>query len=504
MSRNKALQVLPADPAGLVVLERFILAIRDAGYRGTGAALAELIDNAFEADASSVAIEAGEGNDGLVIDILDDGHGMTPEILRLALRFGGSSRFGSRSGAGRYGMGLPNSSVSQARRLEVFTRRNRGATWWAYLDIDEVVAGALVDVPWPARSEPTVNLGSSGTLVRWSKCDRLDCTDWASLKQRLIPTLGRIFRHHLWQGKRLTINGESVLPSDPLYVRDGSGLSGASLVGPPLEFDVRARRTGISSTIRVLFSRLPVDAWEPLPSSVKRSAGVTKSPGISIVRAGREIDTGWFFMGKKRKENYDDWWRCEVQFEPVLDELFGVTHTKQGIHPTDHLTRLLTPDLECIAHQLNAETRRCFQVIRSRSGRSRAGLLAEKRDHTLEPPIANQNGSDQRGSTRLKPSPSTGMRYRIEKRPLEELSFFRPIISSGEVLVLLNTSHPFYERVYRNPVAYDPRATSWENALELVLFAAARAEGIAGSDQERRFAERLRTAWSNALAAFLS
>ena len=33
--------------------------------------------------------------------------------------------------------------------------------------------------------------------------------------------------------------------------------------------------------------------------------------------ANREIDFGWFFMGNKRRENYDDWWRCEVKFEPV-------------------------------------------------------------------------------------------------------------------------------------------------------------------------------------------
>jgi hypothetical protein len=47
----------------------------------------------------------------------------------------------------------------------------------------------------------------------------------------------------------------------------------------------------------------------------------------------REIDKGWYFMGKKRQENYDDWWRCEVRFPPAIDELFGVTHSKQGISP---------------------------------------------------------------------------------------------------------------------------------------------------------------------------
>ncbi len=59
------------------------------------------------------------------------------------------------------------------------------------------------------------------------------------------------------------------------------------------------------------------------------------------MRAGREIDRGWYFMGGKRKENYDDWWRCEISFDPSLDELFGVTHSKQEIRPTEALTSIL-------------------------------------------------------------------------------------------------------------------------------------------------------------------
>ncbi|MGI8447952.1 MAG: hypothetical protein ACR2MP_12395 [Streptosporangiaceae bacterium] len=46
---------------------------------------------------------------------------------------------------------------------------------------------------------------------------------------------------------------------------------------------------------------------------------MTGSPSVSVVRSGREIDQGWFFMGTKRRENHDDWWRCEVRFDPVLD-----------------------------------------------------------------------------------------------------------------------------------------------------------------------------------------
>ena len=63
-------------------------------------------------------------------------------------------------------------------------------------------------------------------------------------------------------------------------------------------------------------------------------------------------------MGTKRKENYDDWWRCEIAFPPDLDELFGVTHTKQKVNPTEALNGILVPDLERIARELNALVRK--------------------------------------------------------------------------------------------------------------------------------------------------
>ena len=63
---------------------------------------------------------------------------MSPKEMRAALQFGGSSRYNSRSGTGRFGMGLPNSSVSQAQCVEVFSWRKPNEVWWTYLDVEEV------------------------------------------------------------------------------------------------------------------------------------------------------------------------------------------------------------------------------------------------------------------------------------------------------------------------------------------------------------------------------
>src|SRR5262245_43817420 len=128
----------------IVSLDHFIQATRDAGYKGTATALAELIDNAYEAGATRVDINiARSADDHFTIAVNDNGCGMPPAILQLALQFGGSTRFNSRIGTGRYGMGLPNSSLSLARRVDVYTWTRPSTVWWSFLDIDEIVAGRM-------------------------------------------------------------------------------------------------------------------------------------------------------------------------------------------------------------------------------------------------------------------------------------------------------------------------------------------------------------------------
>src|SRR6185436_12799636 len=97
-------------------------------------------------------------------------------VLKLALQFGGSTRFNSRNGAGRYGMGLPNSSLSRARRVDVYSWTRPGVVWWTYLDIDEIASGAMKTVPKPKRTryDSSFSYSPSGTKVVWSKCDRLE------------------------------------------------------------------------------------------------------------------------------------------------------------------------------------------------------------------------------------------------------------------------------------------------------------------------------------------
>lgn len=520
------------EECSIIALDKFIQATRDSGYKGTASAVSELVDNSIQAGATSIAISlVAVGEESLVeFSLLDDGCGMDPFTLRQALRFGGTTRFGDRKGLGRYGMGLPNASLSQARRVTVFTwqspartrvadrRRSRAAAeiYSSYLDVDEIVDGRLDEVPRPklVKEPPFEPKTRSGTLVLWTKCDRLDNARISTTVRKLDAELARRFRHFLWNGLRITINGESIVASDPLYLESRSHFSGASIFGDELRYEVRADPIDpkIIGTVRVRFSELPVYEWHKLSNDEKRRRGISKGAGVSIVRAGREVDYGWFFMGAKHRENYDDWWRCEVHFDPILDEAFGVTHTKQQVRPQPHLIQALSPDLEATARALNARARKAHVSAKAEEQFSEAERIAGDRDRRL-PPLPDKPSPKakalmnhlqrthpalQRSSNRKEKTP----RYRIVESAIDDTDFFS-YASDGERLVLvLNPAHPFYLEIYRQLIESDtPREAKLRAKVELLLLAAARSEAISKGG---RALERYRREWSNTLAAFLN
>lgn len=493
---------MPGYP--LVAIRSFIQATRDSGYKSTSSAIAELVDNAFEAKAESVEIFLSEDEDGKRITVTDNGTGMPPQTMQLALQFGGSTRFNSRRGTGRYGMGLPNGSLSQARRVDVYSWTNPLKIWSCYLDVDEISSGALDSVPPPMKFKPSSSAeypsSPSGTVVVLTKCDRLDYRTLRAQIKRLHIDLGRIFRQQLYDGKFLQINDEPVKSIDPLFFREGNNLVGAEPYGPPLVYDVSPPDGGVSK-VSVCFSVLPLEKWHSLSNEEKNLQGISKGAGVSVIRAGREVDYGWYFMGSKRKENYDDWWRCEVSFSPDLDELFGVTHTKQKVNPTELLSNILTPDLERVARDLNALVRKRYLAVRGASKEFRSTEVAADKEHLMNPVQLRGKPTSSPASLQRRLS---RLGYHIDERVLEEVTFYLPSLVRDNLTLVLNQDHNFYQKVYQPLVGAD----SVDPALvlehvQLLLLAAARAECSMGSKEEKMAAQKLRETWSNALTAFL-
>ena len=68
-----------------------------------------------------------------------------------------------------------------------------------------------------------------------------------------------------------------------------------------------------------------------------------KNIGVSIIRAGRELDLDQSLVIKY--DTTERWWGIEVDFPPSLDDLFGVTNNKQSAR---NFTELMGQDIESL------------------------------------------------------------------------------------------------------------------------------------------------------------
>ena len=354
-----------------------VKAMRDSGYKDTDHALAELIDNSIEAGATFIEVMAVETPPDPAIlyarsqiseiAVIDNGEGMDHTTLRRALRFGDGTRLeGERRGIGRFGIGLPNASISQCRRVDIWTWQNGpDNALYCYLSLDDIEEGAS-QIPEPVR-EPVPDkwrllsqsrIETTGTLVRWSDLDRVR---WRGGKKTLEKTeelCGRIYRKFITDvdhpihieltlvdaGQQTTT--KTCLPNDPLYLTDNSSTP------PPFNsqpmFRIYNERTwnininGRSGTIKAKCAMARPDAINEKKSQIQWPRSYTKaglSPwgkhadrnkGVSIVRARRELTISQAWVNSYEPE--ERWWTVEVEFDPILDEIFGVVNNKQHAH----------------------------------------------------------------------------------------------------------------------------------------------------------------------------
>lgn len=93
---------------GLVAPEAFVRGIRHIGYKSNVEAIAELVDNSIQAYAQNVDLILGYEDEKhsrrpVQLAVIDDGHGMSPAMLRFAIMWGGTHRENDRTGLGRFG-----------------------------------------------------------------------------------------------------------------------------------------------------------------------------------------------------------------------------------------------------------------------------------------------------------------------------------------------------------------------------------------------------------------
>ncbi|MBY5841270.1 ATP-binding protein [Rhizobium leguminosarum] len=362
---------IPADLA--------IQAMRDSGYKNTAYALAELVDNSVQAEAKSIEIFCIEEQVQVVerirrrlnkIAVLDNGDGMDATVLRKALQFGNGTRLNARSGIGRFGMGLPNASISQALRLDVWSWQNGPEnSLHTYLDVNEIRGRLRTKVPPPeARPVPeewrrrAAHIGKTGTLVVWTSLSA-DKLTWKGAKATLKNTgwlLGRIHRRFIGSGKleiRLiggedgNLQTESVTINDPMYLTPAPTMVAPFNTEAMFEFlyedPITVEKDGEHYQVMTRYSVAKPKTKDLAGDSDRGHTAygqdAANNIGVSVMREGRELmlDRSWTIQYDPR----DRWWGCEVEFPAALDEIFGVTNNKQAATVFNELSSLDWTDL---------------------------------------------------------------------------------------------------------------------------------------------------------------
>ena len=410
--QQKYLDSLPSDyQFPLFNAKTALESMRASAYHDSARAAREIVDNAIEAGASRIDVvlrRAPKRKGRPVVDavaFIDNGSGMLPEMARYALSWGGGTHIEDSTFIGKFGFGLPNSSINQTQLTHVYTRTAPEQPFTQVtLDLEKVSAWGVQQVPPGVSSElpnwiqdylqrNKIDL-AHGTIVIWEQPDRVSPKSIAKLKEQFLDDFGVTYRYLLLGASplELIVEGTKVEPLDPLFLTpeardylppiedveaaEGGGARKIHDVAIPVRYALDAESgeprlhhlTGLDEvdetdpsvlafgTIHVKVARLPYD-FAPdrggSPTSKRRFRIRKPRRGMSFVRSNREIVTLDIFPKDRTADGLGNWpllqsyayhWGIEVRFAPALDEVFGITNDKQGVRPMEDFWRVLAKE----------------------------------------------------------------------------------------------------------------------------------------------------------------
>ena len=366
-----------------------ILQMQDNGYKSSVSAISEIIDNSIQANAKTIDVviirnTTRSKNEIDELLIIDDGDGMNMEVFDKALQMSSGTRGTAKSGLGKYGQGLPNASISQTKRVEVYTYQNNKILF-NHIDLDEIYesgeaylpdAESVSKIDIPLFKIGKIKANKTGTIVRWCTPNKIRPKTAKVLSEHIEMLAGRIFRYFLngyddgingirkckinvlvydYNGSNYEINlnqsRKEILPFDPMFLMENTQMN--SLFPKNLHptsdkwphsttkiFEVDYNGKKEKSKVEIIFSYCRREEREkhgrnagsaPFGKKyLKRNLfGSTGYDNISIVRSGREIDAGNYGFLGDISDNTERFWSAEIHIEPIIDSIVGVDNKKQ-------------------------------------------------------------------------------------------------------------------------------------------------------------------------------
>ena len=347
-------------PVGLA-----IKAMADGSYKNMAYALAELMDNSIEAKASNVelvCIESQKNVNGKQMQqidqivVADDGKGMDKELLYKALQIGFGSRLleKKQTGMGRFGVGLPLASIGQANLVEVWSwaEGSYSDAYYQYLDVNEVITGSQTEFKQPVKKaipkHILKNLKSvekkSGTIILWSKLTNPKWVTGEAILRNSEQPISRMYRYFIDDNsvaiRLVNVNAQGSItedrlakPNDPLYLMKNSSTPEPWAIKPMFTthrdetFDMKSA-DGQVHQVKIRSSVASAEARKgDAAGSQPYGLHAKKNVGISVLRAGREIE---LVSTNIKQDPTERWWGLEFDFPRPLDDIFEISNDKQS------------------------------------------------------------------------------------------------------------------------------------------------------------------------------
>jgi len=467
---SEMLELLP-DPV------RMIEGLRDTGYQ-FNTAVADVVDNSLAADATFVDIQLQIDFKGqITLTIVDDGIGMDRAGLVNAMKYGSKPR-SSAASLGKFGLGLKTASTAFCRRLSVISKSTTSgpllrATW----DLDHVKESnkweLIIEDAHAKQKEifEKIVKHNSGTMVVWEKTDRL-MRNYAVLggvsAKNALKKISDDLRMHLSmvyqrfldvkdpRGKKIKmfLDGVPVLPWDPFCLPESLLVTEDA---PEVELP-----NGKTAKFHMKAYVLPRKEEFSTPEAAKNARIGNQNQGIYIYRQERLIHgPDWLKMFSK--EPHYSLLRIEFSFDHFLDDAFQIDIKKSQIilNETlyDHILDFLTPARRAAEEVYRKGTKAKTSEIAKSAHDSSNRNISTKEDEINKPEIKTldaQNNEAQivnkQGPVRLKlkiSSPAKPMEVHIQPVPgIDDGLLWEPCLIDRHCGVRINTSHPYYQKVY--------------------------------------------------------
>ena len=502
---------LPPDPA------RVMEGLRDTGYNFNTAA-ADIIDNAIAAQATKVDIAINlDASQNISVLFADNGCGMNEEELLNAMKYGSKERQNAAS-LGKFGLGLKTASTAFCRSLSVISRGNDNVMRKVQWDLDHIVEKGdwellIPDVTDDERFllEETCGDGT-GTLVVWNKIDRLLQNSKTPPRNSIKRIEGSLRFHialvyqrfldkddHRAPNVEITLNGKPIVPWDPFCSKERN-----STVLSQNQIEIVE---SIDDTVlgELLIKSVLIPRKEEFSSAAAAERAMIQNSmqGFYIYRENRLIHYGdW--MGMFMNEPHGTLLRVELSFDHNLDKAFSIDIKKSRILLNEDIfdeikNKILPAPRRAADERYRQGTQKKASEI-SKTAHDAANQNIEQKAHTVEQSkitvtnlakgeveISNKNGVTKSTLT-IKTSGDQGKCRVIPVSDLEAGVLWHPALYDEKHAVEINTSHPYYQKIYLPVISQSVMVTG----MDALLWALSEAEFATYSDETKEAYEDMR------------